>query len=194
MEELGEDKPFDFGVGAEYDFGELFSLGAKVGDILDSEGISFGVFAMVRPLKSDDLIIRAGYSYYSGEGALEEEGYSENISIVGKNMYNASVEYTLTDFSIAAEIAGDAEVDDDENPYDMYIGAGLGYSINEHFSVALEGQCFLDFSNENAKPLFGFEPAFAFSTGNHELSFGVDMEFCDGNVFAQFPVSWVYSF
>lgn len=194
-EEDGESKPFNFGIGAEWDFGELFSVGAKVGDIIDSEGIYFGVFAMVRPFKSDDLIIRAGYGHYEGVGELEELDYSENISLAGKNIFNASVEWNVSDFAIIAEIVADTDADDeDESIYDMYIGAGIGYAFNENFSVGLGGQCFLDFGETEAKPVFGFEPSVACAFGNHEFSLAADFEFCDGDIFVKFPISYVYSF
>lgn len=194
-EEDGEHKPFDFGLGAEYDFGELFSVGAKVGDIIDKDNIYFGVFAAFRPFKSDDLIIRAGYGHYEGVGGiLEELDYSENIAIAGKNIFNASLEWVLSDFAIAAEIVGDTDVDDEDSIYDMYIGAKVAYSFTENFAVGLGGQCFLDFGETDAKPLFGIEPSLNCAFGNHEFSLGADFEFCDGNLFVKFPISWIYSF
>lgn len=193
-EEDGEHKPFNFGIGAEYDFGEMFSVGAKVNDIIDGDEISFGVFAMVRPFQSDDLIIRAGYSHYEKMGVLEELDYSENMLLAGQNIFNASVEWNVSDFSIVAEIAADTDVDDDESIYDMYIGAGIGYAFNENFSVGLGGQCFLDLGETDSKPLFGFEPSLAAAFGNHEFSIAADFEFYDGNIFVQFPISYVYSF
>lgn len=195
-DEFGEQKPFDFGLGAEYEFGELFSVGAKVGDIIDSDNIYFGVFAAFRPLKSDDLIIRAGYGHYEGKdvGVLEELDYSENIALAGKNIFNASLEWVLNDFAIAAEIVADTDVDDEDSIYDMYIGAKVDYSFAENFVAALGGQCFLDFGEAKAKPVFGIEPSFGCAFGNHEFSLAADFEFCDGNIFVKFPISWIYSF
>ena len=191
-----EQKPFDFGLGAEYDFGELFSVGAKVGDIIDSDEIYFGVFAAFRPFKSDDLIIRAGYGHYEGVGVLEELDYSENIAIAGKNIFNASLEWVLNDFAIAAEIVGDTDVDDENEDfaYDMYIGAKAAYSFAENFAVGLGAQCFLDFGETKAKPVFGIEPSLGCAFGNHEFSLAADFEFCDGDIFVKFPISWIYSF
>lgn len=190
----GESKPFDFGLGAEYAFGDLFSVGAKVGDIIDSDEIYFGVFASVRPFKSDDLIIRAGYGHYEGGGELEELDYSENISLAGKNIFNASVEWLVNDFAVAAEIVGDTDIDDDDSTYDLYISAKVAYTFSEHFVAGLGGQCFLDFGETEAKPVFGVEPSFGCAFGNHEFSLAADFAFCDGNLFVKFPVSWVYSF
>lgn len=202
-EDEGEHKPFDLGFGAEYAFGELFSVGAKVGDLIDSDEIYFGVFAAIRPLKSDDLIIRAGYGHYEGEnGILEELDYSENIALAGKNIFNASVEWAMNDFALAAEIVCDTDFDDeyededsDKNKaYDMYIGVKFGYAITENFMVGLGGQCFLDFGEANAKPVFGVEPSVGCAFGNHEFSLAADLEFCDGDIFVKFPISWTYSF
>lgn len=194
-DEKDEHEPFEFGFGAEYNFGDLFSVGAKVGDIIDSDNIYFGVFASFRPFKSDDLIIRAGYGHYEGVDELEELDYSETISLAGKNMFNASVEWFLNDFAIVAEIVGDTDVDDDEDSmYDMYIGAKVSYAITEHFVAGLGGQCFLDFGETDAKPVFGIEPSFGCVFGNHEFSLAVDLELCDGDAFVKFPVSWIYSF
>ncbi len=195
-EEDGEQSPFDFGVGAEYDFGDLLSVGAKVGDIIDSDEISFGVFAMLRPFKSDDLIIRAGYGHHEGGNALEELDYAEFLSLAGKDIFNASVEWAAGDFSLVAETAVDADADDEEDEciYDMYIGASIGYGITENFSVALGGQCFLDFGDTDAKPVFGLEPSLGCAFGNHEFSLAADLEFYDGDIFVKFPISWAYSF
>ncbi|MCM1322423.1 MAG: hypothetical protein NC041_08725 [Bacteroides sp.] len=190
----GEPNPFNFGIGAEYDFGELFSIGAKVNDIADGDERNFGIFAMVRPLQSDDLIIRAGFGHYEGGGALEELDYSESISLEGKNIINASVEWNVSDFAIAAEVAADTDSDDADNPYDMYIGANVGYGINEKLSAGLGGQCFLDFGDTEEKPAFGIEPSLGFTFGSHEFSVAADIEFRDGNAFVKFPLSWVYSF
>lgn len=195
-DEDGEHKPFDFGLGAEYDFGELFSVGAKAGDIIDRDNIYFGVFAAVRPFKSDDLIIRAGYGHYEGKdvGVLEELDYSKNIALAGKNIFNASLEWILNDFAIAAEIVGDADFDDEDSIYDMYIGVKAVYTFAENFVAGLGGQCFLDFGETDAKPVFGIEPSLGCAFGNHEFSLAADFEFCDGNLFVKFPISWIYLF
>lgn len=193
-ENEGEHRPFDLGFGVEYDFGELFSVGAKAGDMIDIDEIYFGVFAAIRPLKSDDLIIRAGYGHYEGVGVLEELDYSENIAIAGKNIFNLSVEWAMNDFALAAEIVCDTDFDDEDEAYDMYIGAKFGYAITENLMVGLGGQCFLDFGEEKSKPVFGIEPSVGYAFGNHEFSLAVDLEFCDRNIFVKFPISWTYSF
>lgn len=194
----GENEKFNIGFGADYTFEELFSIGAKVGDVIDSDKIFFGVFGTVQPFQSEDLIIRAGFSHYNDIAEMESIDYSENVTITGKNVYNLVVEFNAENFSIVAEMLGDTSVDnedDDETPYDMYIGASFSYSINENLSIALGGQCFFDFANdENAKPLFGLAPSISYALKNHEFSAGAAIEFCDGNVYAKFPLSWTCSF
>lgn len=111
-----------------------------------------------------------------------------------KNIFNASLEWVLNDFAIAAEIVSDADFDDEDSIYDMYIGVKAAYTFAENFVAGLGGQCFLDFGETDAKPVFGIEPSLGCAFGNHEFSLAADFEFCDGNLFVKFPISWIYSF
>lgn len=108
----------NIGFGAEYAFEEMFTIGAAVSNVADSDNRGFGVYAMVKPLAEQDFVIRAGYAYSKAEEDIVEDdevvgkaytsgiddlSISEDFGVFGKSLFNVSVEYSLDALSFSAE-------------------------------------------------------------------------------------------
>ena len=197
----------NIGFGAEYAFEEMFTIGAAVSNVSDSDNRGFGVYAMVKPLAEQDFLIRAGYAYSKSQDDIEEDGevvgkaynsgfddlsISEDFGVFGKSLFNVSVEYSLDALSFSAETL--FNTDDKNSEYDMYFAACVGYELSESLSADVTGKFLFDKTSDGAEPVIGVNPNFAYTFGNHTFSAGLNYETCDGDSFISIPLSWSYSF
>lgn len=197
----------NIGFGAEYAFEEMFTIGAAVSNVSDSDNRGFGVYAMVKPLAEQDFLIRAGYAYSKSQDDIEEDGevvgkaynsgfddlsISEDFGVFGKSLFNVSVEYSLDALSFSAETL--FNTDDKNSEYDMYFAACLGYELSESLSADVTGKFLFDKTSDGAEPVIGVNPNVAYTFGNHTFSAGLNYETCDGDSFISIPLSWSYSF
>lgn len=206
-DENDETVKLNIGFGAEYAFEEMFTVGAAVSNVADSDNRGFGVYAMLKPLAEQDFVIRAGYSYSKAEGEITEDdevvgkyyenkiddlSISEDFGVFGKSLFNVSVEYSLDTLSFSAETL--FNTDDKNSDYDMYFAACVGYELSESLSADVTGKFLFDNSSSGAEPVIGVNPNVAYTFGNHTFSAGLNYETCDGDSFISIPLSWSYSF
>ena len=197
----------NIGFGAEYAFEEMFTVGAAVSNVADSDNRGFGVYAMLKPLAEQDFVIRVGYSYSKAEGEITEDdevvgkyyenkiddlSISEDFGVFGKSLFNVSVEYSLDALSFSAETL--FNTDDKSSDYDMYFAACVGYELSESLSADVTGKFLFDNSSNGAESVIGVNPNVAYTFGNHTFSAGLNYETCDGDSFISIPLSWGYSF
>lgn len=187
------DLDFNFGFGAEYSFGELFSVGASVGDVLNGDGRTFGIFASVNPIEDAGLTISAGFSYCkTGEAGFDDLSLSEDFGVTGEKLLNFAVAYETDSLSLAGEIL--FNLDDEDSGYDFYAAAKGEYTFQSNFGVSLLAMLFTDNSSGGYENCYGVNPGVFFQTENHRFEAGVKFETIDGDTFFSFPVSWKYSF
>ncbi len=206
-DEDDETVKLNIGFGAEYAFEEMFTVGAAVSNVADSDNRGFGVYAMLKPLAEQDFVIRAGYSYSKAEGKITEDdevvgkyyenkiddlSISEDFGVFGKSLFNVSVEYSLDALSFSAETL--FNTDDKNSDYDMYFAACVGYELSESLSADVTGKFLFDNSSNGAEPVIGVNPNVAYTFGSHTFSAGLNYETCDGDSFISIPLSWSYSF
>ena len=206
-DEDDETVKLNIGFGAEYAFEEMFTVGAAVSNVADSDNRGFGVYAMLKPLAEQDFVIRVGYSYSKAEGEITEDdevvgkyyenkiddlSISEDFGVFGKSLFNVSVEYSLDALSFSAETL--FNTDDKNSDYDMYFAACVGYELSESLSADVTGKFLFDNSSNGAEPVIGVNPNVAYTFGSHTFSAGLNYETCDGDSFISIPLSWGYSF
>lgn len=206
-DEDDETVKLNIGFGAEYAFEEMFTVGAAVSNVADSDNRGFGVYAMLKPLAEQDFVIRAGYSYSKAEGEITEDdevvgkyyenkiddlSISEDFGVFGKSLFNVSVEYSLDALSFSAETL--FNTDDKNSDYDMYFAACVGYELSESLSADVTGKFLFDNSSNGAEPVIGVNPNVAYTFGSHTFYAGLNYETCDGDSFISIPLSWSYSF
>lgn len=206
-DEDDETVKLNIGFGAEYAFEEMFTVGAAVSNVADSDNRGFGVYAMLKPLAEQDFVIRAGYSYSKAEGEITEDdevvgkyyenkiddlSISEDFGVFGKSLFNVSVEYSLDALSFSAETL--FNTDDKNSDYDMYFAACVGYELSESLSADVTGKFLFDNSSNGAEPVIGVNPNVAYTFGSHTFSAGLNYETCDGDSFISIPLSWSYAF
>lgn len=206
-DEDDETVKLNIGFGAEYAFEEMFTVGAAVSNVADSDNRGFGVYAMLKPLAEQDFVIRVGYSYSKAEGEITEDdevvgkyyenkiddlSISEDFGVFGKSLFNVSVEYSLDALSFSAETL--FNTDDKNSDYDMYFAACVGYELSESLSADVTGKFLFDNSSNGAEPVIGVNPNVAYTFGSHTFSAGLNYETCDGDSFISIPLSWSYSF
>lgn len=206
-DEDDETVKLNIGFGAEYAFEEMFTVGAAVSNVADSDNRGFGVYAMLKPLAEQDFVIRVGYSYSKAEGEITEDdevvgkyyenkiddlSISEDFGVFGKSLFNVSVEYSLDALSFSAETL--FNTDDKNSDYDMYFAACVGYELSESLSADVTGKFLFDNSSNGAEPVIGVNPNVAYTFGSHTFSAGLNYETCDGDSFISIPLSWSYAF
>lgn len=206
-DEDDETVKLNIGFGAEYAFEEMFTIGAAVSNVADSDNRGFGVYAMVKPLAEQDFVIRAGYAYSKAQEDIVEDdevvgtaytsgiddlSISEDFGVFGKSLFNVSVEYSLDALSFSAETL--FNTDDKNSDYDMYFAACVGYELSESLSADVTGKFLFDNSSNGAEPVIGVNPNVAYTFGSHTFSAGLNYETCDGDSFISIPLSWSYSF
>ena len=206
-DEDDETVKLNIGFGAEYAFEEMFTIGAAVSNVADSDNRGFGVYAMLKPLAEQDFVIRAGYAYSKAQEDIVEDdevvgtaytsgiddlSISEDFGVFGKSLFNVSVEYSLDALSFTAETL--FNTDDKNSEYDMYFAACVGYELSESLSADVTGKFLFDKTSDGEEPVIGVNPNVAYTFGNHTFSAGLNYETCDGDSFISIPLSWSYSF
>lgn len=187
------DIKFNVGFGVSYAWGKLFSCGASVQDAADSGQRAFGIFAQVRPLARQDLIIRAGYSYSKEKTAgFDDLSISGEFGVFGENLLSAAAEYSTRGFGVAAEIL--ANLDDKDSDYDLYLACTVAYDFTVSFGANVIGILLVDNSSDGQKPVIGVNPNIGYVYGSHFFTAGVNYETVDGDTFISFPLTYTYSF
>ncbi len=189
--EFGEDNVFEefaFGFGAEYAFGELFSVGAAVNSNVVEGERKVGAGASVAFFPIEGLSIYAGYSFRDGEGLMD---------VVGDHLVNASISYEADRFAVGADFLTNFGLGFDGAPsdYDLYAALYGEFNVMDPLLV------FLTLTDQNtlgneAEWALSVAPGVEFDTGRFgAFSLEVEVAF-DQDGFNQvcFPLSWTYEF
>ncbi len=201
-DEDGDTINFNFGIGAEYAYEELFTLGASVKDVADSDEREFGVFGTLKPFAEQDFLLRAGFSYSKPcEAGFEDLSISEDFGVYGEKLFNIAVEYSLDNLTLALETvikAGDTdnstEEDAAESYYDLYLAAFAEYNFTDAIGADITASFLKDMDSDGAENVFGINPNIFYNYGAHKFSAGLKYEICDGDSFVSIPLSWAWSF
>ena len=207
---------FKFGIGAEYSFGDLFTVGVAAKSYYDNDYTStsidyrrqWAVSASAAVFPIDGLSLYLGYSFNDYEGLCD---------VYGKHLLNFSASYEADRFAVGVDFLtnfgahayGDnigwtyAGIDSD---YDIYA------ALYGEFRVMDPLLAFLTLTYQNAfeetwtvgrteytegpEWAFSFAPGVEFDTGRFgSISFEVEVGFDNGGFdYVCFPLSWTYEF
>ena len=165
--------------GAEYEIADLLAVGASFRDIINDER-SIGVY--VSFIGVEGLTINGGFTY------------NGSIADVAGNLVTAGAVFEKDAISIGADAAIALGGDEDED-FDLYLGASFGYQISEPFGVSVAATFKSDFDADEDGWELGLSPAVTYSINdNNEIGAGVDITIAGSTTELAFPVYWTYSF
>lgn len=168
---------FRIGAGAYYEYKKLFSLGIAFHEIgLDEFG--FGAYATVSPL--ENLKFYAGYTYKN-----------PSLYVSGDHVINFSANWTPSIMDFGLDYITNT---DEDNPY-FYAALRVGCNITKKFYLKVEGLAQTEYGSKD-DGMFRVYPEVTIKFGKMgKLSAGMEL-WLDGSGFAyaEFPVTWVYSF
>ncbi|MBQ0039116.1 MAG: hypothetical protein KBS64_01650 [Treponema sp.] len=225
---IGE-QTFNFGIGAEYSYDGIGALGFTMSDVADDNEKKLGVYGMLdlAEIAGVNLKVRGGFAHAFGDGdyiMVNDLDLYEASGIMGENIINASIEFSLDKFAAAVEMVSNMGEDYDDTflvtfqdggyyganlqkltsfyfnrEYDHYVGCRFGYDLNDSLNINFTGKFLFDqtstVSDIDHAFLLGFNPGVTYKTGNH--TFGASVAICYGSdewVGLKFPVSWKYTF
>ena len=198
---------------ASFDVDNLFLAITAPGSAEYVFNTGFGGWYEFKKDDSEDpfLTIGAAFEYSRGNDSAYRAGaYISCAPVDGLNIYAGYTyntpdddlfipdsEWGAVNFSLSYENSGFyCAVDYNSSLLDaMYAGLLLGYNINDNWAVEVTTTtetCYSDFGNG----VFCVNPWAIWSINeNHELSFGPEFYFGDGNFTDfTFPVKWIYKF
>ena len=165
--------------GAEYEIADLLLIGASLRNIIN-----------------DDRSLGAYISFVGVEGLTINGGFTYNGSIadVTGNLASAGVTFEKDAISIGADLAFALAGDEDED-FDLYLGASFGYQISDPFAVSVAATFKSDFDADEDGWELGISPALTFTLNdNNEVGAGADITIAGDSTSLAFPVYWTYSF
>ena len=161
---------FKLKLGAEYNYKNLFSVGATWNDILDANDMQIGIYGNITVIQN--LAVGLGYTFNrqaTGEGLILDPmmiGYNWNMfKIYGQHVAQLQVTYRLGNLSIGAN--GAFNFFQNQSVYDMYAGLWVGYDVvpgRVNFSLA--GTVAVD---------FGTQLAWTDSDGKRVTAYNIDI-------------------
>ena len=213
-------KYFQFGIGAEYSFGDLFTVGVAAKSYYDYDYTStsidpdyyrrqWAVSASAAVFPIDGLSLYLGYSFNDYEGLCD---------VYGKHLLNFSASYEADRFAVGVDFLtnfgahayGDnigwtyAGIDSD---YDIYAALYGEFRVMDPLLAFLtlayqnafeetETYAGVDYAIEPSEWAFSFAPGVEFDTGRFgTISFEVEVGFDNGGFdYVCFPLSWTYEF
>lgn len=145
-EKIGKIK-FDLGLGAEYAFANLFTVGATWKDVLDASNMTAGVYFDITAIQN--VNVHVGYTFAKngnsynftniGTGKLNDK-YAR---IFGQHFVNASAKVAIADFTVAADVGFNLMTN--QSLYDLYAGLSVGYDlVPGKFNIGLASYVGLD--------------------------------------------------
>ncbi len=214
---------FDFGLGADYKFGNVFTLGLVAKNLLAGlSGLQAGLYASITP--NDKMFINLGVTLDNGPHTFDYWTYSDDVEynefakLAGGLMVNAAFGYDNGKFDTGVDLlAGFLNIADNSKwteYVDMYIGAKVGYwfipdtlkGSAKLFAAFDFGSGIADGSTTDSAAhdgsaadtvFFGINPNITYKLGRNTFDAGVVFEWAVGTNnlhYVKFPVSWTYRF
>ena len=171
--------------GLEY-ASEDFAVGGAVRNVAGENDFSFGVFASI--LSVENLTLNFGFAY--------NDAVEPDVGTVEGNLLTFGGSYEQDAFHSAWDFATNF-TDSDDQEYDFYIAAALGYNFTENFSADCAFATVLDGESDDDKKAderFNVNPSITYTVGNREFGAGVNIFFGENYSLVSFPVYWEYSF
>lgn len=173
--------------GADYQYGDLGSLGFAVRNVLASDNNgwkgTFGVYAQFAKLANK------GLDYVNLGFASNDAGVKD----IKGNILSLGSSYTNGDFNVLLDFVTNFEADK-AGEKDVYLAVKPNYGITDDISVALKFSVVGSYA-ENSSADIVINPSVAYSLGNSAFEAGVKVELeTKGSTTISFPVSWKYSF
>lgn len=173
--------------GADYQYGDLGSLGFAVRNVLASDDNGWkgtvGVYAQFAKLANK------GLDYVNLGFALNDAGVKD----IKGNILSLGSSYTNGDFNVLLDFVTNFEADK-AGEKDVYLAVKPNYGITDDISVALKFSVVGSYA-ENSSADIVINPSVAYALGNSAFEAGVNVELeTKGATKISFPVSWKYSF
>lgn len=144
---------FQVKLGADYNFKNLFSIGATWNDILDASNMQVGVYANITAIQGLDAGI--GYTFNrkaQGQG-LQFDFFGLNdyngdlFKVYGQHVVQLYAQYLIANkLSVGAEAA--FNFFSEQSVYDMYFGAKVGYDISPKVNLGVAATFAFDFGTQ----------------------------------------------
>lgn len=165
--------------GAEYEIADLLLIGASFRNIIN-DGRSIGAY--VSFIGVEGLTINGGFTY------------NGSIADVAGNLASVGAAFEKDAISIGADAVIALGGDEDED-FDLYLGASFGYQISDPFAVSVAATFKSDFDADEDGWELGISPALTFTLNdNNEVGAGADITIAGDSTSLAFPVYWTYSF
>ncbi len=123
---------FQLKLGADYNFKNLFTIGATWNDILDANNTQVGVYGKITAIQN--LTIGLGYTFNrQAQGAslgidfFGLDSVDPMFGLFGQHVAQLWATYYISNFNIGAEAA--FNFFQNQSVYDMYAGLNLGYAL-----------------------------------------------------------------
>ena len=146
---------FKVKIGADYNFKNLFSVGATWNDILDANDMQVGIYGNITAIQN--LNIGLGYTFNrqsTGEGLVFDLwtlgwNYHDMFKIYGQHVAQLEVSYRLGNLSLMAQ--GAFNFFQNQSVYDMFAGLKVGYDlVPGRVNIGVVGTVAMDFGTQLA--------------------------------------------
>lgn len=143
---------FQVKLGADYNFKNLFSIGATWNDILDASNMQVGVYANITAIQGLDAGL--GYTFNrKAQGAglgfsfFGLGDYNGMFKVYGQHVVQLYAQYLIANkLSVGAEAA--FNFFSEQSIYDMYFGAKVGYDISPKVNLGVKATFAFDFGTQ----------------------------------------------
>ena len=143
---------FQVKLGADYNFKNLFSIGATWNDILDASNMQVGVYANITAIQGLDAGL--GYTFNrkaQGQGLQFDffglNDFDDMFKLYGQHVVQLYAQYLIANkLSVGAEAA--FNFFSEQSIYDMYFGAKVGYDISPKVNLGVKATFAFDFGTQ----------------------------------------------
>lgn len=143
---------FQVKLGADYNFKNLFSIGASWNDVLDASNMQVGVYANITAIQGLDAGL--GYTFNrkaQGQGLAFDffglNDFNGMFKIYGQHVVQLYAQYLIANkLSVGAEAA--FNFFSEQSIYDMYFGAKVGYDISPKVNLGVKATFAFDFGTQ----------------------------------------------
>jgi len=149
-----ETSPIKFNVklGADYNFKNLFSIGATWSDILNANNMQVGVYANITAIQGLDAGLGYTFNRRAQVAGLKFDFFGLNdyngmFQIYGQHVVQLYAQYLIANkLSVGAEAA--FNFFSEQSVYDMYFGAKVGYDISPKVNLGVKATFAFDFGTQ----------------------------------------------
>ena len=143
------DYKFRLDVGADYNVGDLFTVGVFVTDLIPRSERGYGIYGH---LNMGALEANLGYTYSAASNPTTVDDWDGLVKINGHHKANAYVGFNAGDLGLGLEVLMTPNFK--ESLYDLYAGVKASYDvIPGKFNAALKAYTAFDFGTNKSKHL-----------------------------------------